>query len=224
MLKCVEFIQQGKTGDAYREMKENGISCDNVLEYGIFNRLGGSFFLVLARMVVEHDPAQCNRLYHFRDNHASYKATWVQLLLWSRPSLELFEMVVSHTSTAVLCAPDDWQSTVLRQIVASGYDACYVRVLLHYGADPTTLDAQSRLPIDYARSESVADALLSYGSGAGSGVIGKRVHRKRYACTKARFALGVCLLKKCMWVQKDVIRSIILPQVYEMRLDNAWFK
>jgi hypothetical protein len=55
-----------------------------------------------------------------------------------------------------------------------------------------------------------------------SSFVAALVSKKRAHCKDARRALGMVLLRKLKWVNKDVIRSCILPRVWETRLQNVW--
>lgn len=102
--------------------------------------------------------------------------------------------------------------------------------LIKYGADvnaPLVSARSLQFPIQRAfncekHSERVADLLLKHGA-HDQGIL-HPFFDKRNRCTGARIALGVCLLlKHRTWLQKDVIRSIILPMVWDTRFDDAWY-
>lgn len=222
MMRVESFIQQGKTEEAFKVMKQEGILFDELLEYSLVNSLGNAFLHVLVRMVVEHDPAQCDQLHRFLHTGQVYEITLARLLLATQPlPFDLFEAVVSRTSAILLCTRDERNSTLLNRVIVGGFDVRYVRVLLRHGADPAARNANSLLPIDcihWGPDERVADVLLEYGSDKGVCRVGKRMHHLRRQYKRMCFVLGVCLLKRT-WVPKDVIRSCILPHLWESRFE-----
>lgn len=205
--------------------------------------IGSEAFYRLACRMVEANPDQCNAMPLIHDGHRIFYFNLLHALIQYSGSVgdslvPLFTLAATHASNHVVEATNCWVRSPLMEIVhrcsALAIERSPIRdnpkpwidVLLRKGAD-INRRINYLVAIDYmyandARGEAVVDYLYCCGSKKGSTSVASKVYHKRTVCSEARLALGVALIKRKL-ASKDVIRNVLMPMVWQTRLDGRWY-
>lgn len=184
------------------------------------------------------DPTLADDFTEWNEDDDAYESTVLMDLVESRVSNETFALVAAHVPKAHFLLQNEQTGTCCSRIVHDYIRCCIdvsralfrLKTVIHYGADPAqvyyggddNLLVKDVLRCHYQGRDEVADLLLENGAPFVGEITSYPLIQKRHHCKRACRALMYALSKRKDIVQKDVVRFLLVPMVWETRLNEAW--